>query len=39
MIAIEDIAFVRYAAPDLELMERFLLDFGMHRAARTEAAL
>jgi catechol 2,3-dioxygenase-like lactoylglutathione lyase family enzyme len=39
MIAIEDIAFVRYAAPDLELMERFLLDFGMHRAARTESAL
>jgi catechol 2,3-dioxygenase-like lactoylglutathione lyase family enzyme len=39
MIAIEDIAFVRYAAPDLELMERFLVDFGMHRAVRTEAAL
>src|SRR5581483_8265433 len=39
MIAIEDIAFVRYAAPDLELMERFLLDFGMHRATRTESAL
>lgn len=39
MIAIEDIAYVRYAAPDLDAMERFLLDFGMRTAARTERAL
>jgi catechol 2,3-dioxygenase-like lactoylglutathione lyase family enzyme len=39
MITVEDIAFVRYAAPDLEAMERFLLDFGMRTAARTDAAL
>lgn len=39
MIAIEDIAFVRYAAPDLDVMERFLLDFGMRRATRTRDAL
>jgi len=39
MIAIEDIAFVRYAAPDLDTMERFLLDFGLRRSARTADAL
>jgi catechol 2,3-dioxygenase-like lactoylglutathione lyase family enzyme len=39
MIAVEDIAFVRYAAPDLDLMERFLTDFGMRRSARTPNAL
>jgi catechol 2,3-dioxygenase-like lactoylglutathione lyase family enzyme len=39
VITIEDIAFVRYGAPDLDAMERFLLDFGMRRAVRTAGAL
>lgn len=29
MIAIRDLAWVRYAAPDLQLMEAFLTDFGL----------
>jgi catechol 2,3-dioxygenase-like lactoylglutathione lyase family enzyme len=36
---IEDIAFVRYQATDLDHMEAFLLDFGLHRALRTSDAL
>jgi len=39
MITIEDIAFVRYQVPDLDSMESFLVDFGLHRAARTGDAL
>ena len=39
MIAVEDIAYVRVAAPDLDLMESFLVDFGMRRAARSESML
>jgi catechol 2,3-dioxygenase-like lactoylglutathione lyase family enzyme len=39
MIAVQDIVCVRYQAPDLDAMERFLLDFGLHRAARTATAL
>lgn len=39
MITIEDIAFVRYAAPDLDVMEKFLVAFGMQRATRTAQAL
>jgi catechol 2,3-dioxygenase-like lactoylglutathione lyase family enzyme len=39
MTHIVDIAFVRYQAPDLERMETFLVDFGLHRAARTANAL
>jgi catechol 2,3-dioxygenase-like lactoylglutathione lyase family enzyme len=39
MIAVEDIAWIRYSAPDLDLMETFLADFGMHRAERTEDTL
>jgi catechol 2,3-dioxygenase-like lactoylglutathione lyase family enzyme len=39
LIVVSDIAYVRYRAPDLEGMERFLLDFGLSRAARTESAL
>jgi catechol 2,3-dioxygenase-like lactoylglutathione lyase family enzyme len=39
MITVRDIAYVRYAAPDLERMESFLKDFGLHRAARTDRAL
>ncbi len=39
MIAIQDIAYVRYQAPDLDAMERFLHDFGLHRSAQTTTAL
>jgi catechol 2,3-dioxygenase-like lactoylglutathione lyase family enzyme len=39
VITVKDIAFVRYQATDLELMERFLLDFGLHRAHRSAQAL
>jgi catechol 2,3-dioxygenase-like lactoylglutathione lyase family enzyme len=39
VITIEDISHVRYDAPDLDLMERFLLDFGLLRAARTADTL
>jgi catechol 2,3-dioxygenase-like lactoylglutathione lyase family enzyme len=33
-IKVRDVAFVRFAAPDLDLMERFLGDFGLVTAAR-----
>jgi catechol 2,3-dioxygenase-like lactoylglutathione lyase family enzyme len=39
MITIRDIAFVRYQVADLDRMEAFLLDFGLHRVARTDSAL
>lgn len=39
MIAVEDIAYVRLAAPDLDLMESCLIDFGLQRASRTETHL
>lgn len=39
MIAVKDIAFVRYQVTDLARMEAFLTDFGLRRAARTESAL
>lgn len=39
MIAVQDIAFVRYRVTDLDRMERFLRDFGLHPAARTSTAL
>ena len=39
MITVKDIAFVRYQVTDLECMEQFLVDFGLHRVARTERAL
>jgi catechol 2,3-dioxygenase-like lactoylglutathione lyase family enzyme len=39
MIKADDIAFVRFSAPDLEQMEAFLNDFGMVRAARDEKTL
>ena len=29
MIKVRDVAYVRFAAPDLEVMERFLTDFGL----------
>jgi catechol 2,3-dioxygenase-like lactoylglutathione lyase family enzyme len=36
---VRELAFVRYVAPDLDEMEAFLTDFGLHRAVRTEGAL
>ena len=39
LITVDDIAFPRFRAPDLDQMERFLLDFGLHRSARTDEAL
>jgi catechol 2,3-dioxygenase-like lactoylglutathione lyase family enzyme len=38
-IKVRDIAYGRLCAPDLDLMEEFLTDFGMVRAARTSKAL
>ncbi len=39
MIKVTDIAYGRFQAPDLDLMEKFLIDFGMVRSARTDTAL
>jgi catechol 2,3-dioxygenase-like lactoylglutathione lyase family enzyme len=39
VIKIQDIAFVRYAAPDLVQMKRFLLDFGLTEAASSDDIL
>jgi len=39
MIAVKDIAFVRYQVTDLDRMEAFLTDFGLQRAVRTAKAL
>lgn len=39
MIKVTDIAFGRLEAPDLDIMEEFLLDFGMVRADRTKTKL
>lgn len=39
VIKVTGIAYARLNAPDLDLMEKFLLDFGLQRAARTEKAL
>lgn len=39
MIDVTDVAWVRFSAPDLDEMERFLRDFGLVRAARTPDAL
>jgi catechol 2,3-dioxygenase-like lactoylglutathione lyase family enzyme len=38
-IKIQDIAYVRFHAPDLDQMETFLTEFGMVRAERTSDAL
>jgi catechol 2,3-dioxygenase-like lactoylglutathione lyase family enzyme len=38
-IKIQDVAFVRFSAPDLDAMEQFLLEFGMVRAEKTADAL
>lgn len=39
MITIEELAYVRYQAPDLDLMEAFLADFGLATAQRSGDAL
>src|SRR4051794_27610765 len=39
VVKVSDIAFARLQSPDLDLAEKFLLDFGMVRAARTPKAL
>jgi len=39
MIKVDDIAFVRFSAPDLDKMEAFLNDFGLVRAHRDATAL
>ena len=36
---VRDIAFVRLAVPDLDVMETYLTDFGLVRSARTGTAL
>ena len=38
-IRVTDIAYVRFEAPDLDLMEAFLLDFGLRRSERTDDTL
>ena len=39
MVKVKDIAYVRFAAPDLEAMERFLSDFGLVVNARQSDVL
>lgn len=39
MINVYDIAYIRLRVPDLDKMETFLSDFGMHKSARTDNAL
>jgi hypothetical protein len=39
MIKVDDIAFVRFSAPDLDKMETFLSDFGLVRAERDAKTL
>jgi len=39
VIKVDDIAHVRFRAPDLDAMEAFLTDFGLTRAVRTDEAL
>lgn len=38
-VKIEDIAYVRFRAPDLAEMRRFLEEFGLHHAASSDGAL
>jgi catechol 2,3-dioxygenase-like lactoylglutathione lyase family enzyme len=38
-IKVEDVAYVRFSAPDLDAMETFLTEFGLVRAGRTDNAL
>ena len=37
VIKVEDLAYVRFGAPDLDRMEAFLADFGLERTLRTES--
>src|SRR5690348_16144479 len=39
LIKVQDIAYGRLRAPDLDAMEEFLTHFGMIKAARTKSAL
>jgi catechol 2,3-dioxygenase-like lactoylglutathione lyase family enzyme len=39
MIKVTDIAYVRFGAPDLDAMEKFLHDFGLETTARDDARL
>ena len=39
MIAVEEMLYVRYQAPDLEAMENCLTHFGLHRTERTDKRL
>jgi len=39
MIKVKDVAYVRFGAPDLDRMERFLHDFGLVTTAREEDRL
>ena len=39
MIKVKDIAYARLRSPDLDLMEEFLLNFGLVKVARTDRAL
>jgi len=39
MIKVEDIAYARFAAPDLDAMERFVTDFGLAVTARRDDVL
>jgi catechol 2,3-dioxygenase-like lactoylglutathione lyase family enzyme len=39
MIKVKDVAWARFSAPDLDQMEKFLTDFGLVRAHRTDDAL
>ena len=39
MIKVPDVAFVRFGAPDLDAMERFLTDFGLVVTARRDDVL
>ena len=38
-INVRDIAYVRFNAPDLDVMEKFATAFGLQRAARDERTL
>ncbi len=38
-VNVRDIAYVRFNAPDLDVMEKFALTFGLQRVARDERTL
>jgi catechol 2,3-dioxygenase-like lactoylglutathione lyase family enzyme len=38
-VRVRDVAFVRFQAPDLDVMETFLTSFGMQRSARDDRTL